>query len=285
MLFSKRTNRKDKENYIVNAIWHKLDNINIQPVTQQCVVLGNGNHALIDLYFPQIKYGVECDEEYHKNNTFQDLERTKSIEKALSGVNIDRDFKLFRIDATASLDDINNNIDKAVKEIKQRIEELSEPLVWKSVDDRIEDAIKSGILSVSDQIPFHKHADVGPCFCRNPNEWLRSYFSINDEYQLWFPILAIEMNREVKSPSNSGWINVLASDWSHITEYYTGLNIVKKDNQQEKKRITFAKSKDVYGRTAYRFIGVFIYDHIDNDGHRVYNRIAESLDLTQFKNG
>ena len=69
-LFSKRTNRKDDENYILNAIWQKIDNMNLQPVTQQCIILKDGKRALIDLYFPQLNYGIECDEEHHKNNTF-----------------------------------------------------------------------------------------------------------------------------------------------------------------------------------------------------------------------
>lgn len=101
-LFSKRTNRKDKENYILNAIWHKLDNMDLQPVTQQCVILNNGKRALIDLYFPQIQYGIECDEAYHKHNTFEDLDRAERIEQVLSSVN-ENQIVLRRIDATKTL--------------------------------------------------------------------------------------------------------------------------------------------------------------------------------------
>ena len=63
-----RLNRKDYENYVVGAIYHKLNNINIQPVSQQYVKRSDNNYALLDLYFPQINYAIECDEKYHKNN-------------------------------------------------------------------------------------------------------------------------------------------------------------------------------------------------------------------------
>lgn len=62
-MFSHHTKDKEKENYVVNAIWARLDDLNVKPVTQQYVRRPNG-YALIDLYFPQINYGVECDEAY-----------------------------------------------------------------------------------------------------------------------------------------------------------------------------------------------------------------------------
>ena len=62
-MFSHHTKDKEKENYVVNAIWQRLDDLNIKPVTQQYVHISKSNrYALIDLYFPQINYGVECDE-------------------------------------------------------------------------------------------------------------------------------------------------------------------------------------------------------------------------------
>ena len=67
-----RTRRKDYENYILNSIWNKLDRLDIQPVTQQYIRTINGRYHLIDLYFPQLNVGVECDEYYHANNKNND---------------------------------------------------------------------------------------------------------------------------------------------------------------------------------------------------------------------
>lgn len=60
-----RTKRKDYENYIINAIWHKIGRLDIQPVTQQYVKRTDGKYALIDLYFPQINVSIEFDEEFY----------------------------------------------------------------------------------------------------------------------------------------------------------------------------------------------------------------------------
>ena len=61
-----RTNRKDYENFVINAIWNRLGRDDIQPVSQQYV----RNHAdarrFIDLYFPQLNIGIECDEGHHR---------------------------------------------------------------------------------------------------------------------------------------------------------------------------------------------------------------------------
>ena len=58
-----RTKRKDYENYVINAIWNRVANKNLKPVTQQYVYNNRENqHYFIDLYFPQINVGIEVDE-------------------------------------------------------------------------------------------------------------------------------------------------------------------------------------------------------------------------------
>ena len=46
----------------------------------------DGRYALIDLYFPQINYGIECDEKYHLEHDEEDRIRTLSIEEMLDSV-------------------------------------------------------------------------------------------------------------------------------------------------------------------------------------------------------
>ena len=47
-----RTRRKDWENYVVNAVWNRLNDWGVKPVSQQ-YIRKNGKGYLIDLYFPQ----------------------------------------------------------------------------------------------------------------------------------------------------------------------------------------------------------------------------------------
>lgn len=89
-----RTKRKDYENYILNALWQKIDCLNIRPVTQQYVKGNNNEYYLIDLYFPQINVGVEVDEAFHKNNQELDKQREITMEKKLSSI---REEELFEI--------------------------------------------------------------------------------------------------------------------------------------------------------------------------------------------
>ena len=77
-----RTKRKDYENYVVGAIWHRLNNLEIKPVSQQYVQRSDGKYALLDLYFPQINVGIECDEAYHEQNVEPDKIREAKVEQS-----------------------------------------------------------------------------------------------------------------------------------------------------------------------------------------------------------
>ncbi len=94
-----RTKRKDYENYIINAIYHKLNRLEIQPVTQQYIRRSDGKHALVDLYFPALNYGVECDEAYHINNQELDIIRVLTMEDMLNAVAETSNFILRRVRA------------------------------------------------------------------------------------------------------------------------------------------------------------------------------------------
>ncbi|WP_406835471.1 AbaSI family restriction endonuclease [Lactococcus lactis] len=63
-----RTRRKDYENYVLNAIWNRLGNLNIKPVSQQFIRNEGKNGYFIDLYFPQLNIGIECDEVHHQSS-------------------------------------------------------------------------------------------------------------------------------------------------------------------------------------------------------------------------
>ena len=76
--FSK-IDKKGIETYVISRIWNKLDNLDIKIVCQQYVKRENG-YALLDLYFPQINFGVEIDEGQHMSEEHQasDKERAEA---------------------------------------------------------------------------------------------------------------------------------------------------------------------------------------------------------------
>lgn len=120
-----KTNRKDYENYVVNAIWNRIDDPRLVPVSQQFIKDKDGNHYFIDLYFPQLKIGIECDEGYHKSKEQKilDAEREVTIFDVLKQVD-ERDYIALHVDVTKSYDDVQNQINSHVATIKNKIEEF-----------------------------------------------------------------------------------------------------------------------------------------------------------------
>ena len=117
-----RTKRKDYENYVINRIWNKLDDLDIKPVSQQYVKRKNGQYALIDLYFPQFNIGIECDEFHHiqeanESGFTSDELRTEDIISAIENYeeirvpiyNENGDYR--------EIEDINRNLDEIVERI------------------------------------------------------------------------------------------------------------------------------------------------------------------------
>jgi hypothetical protein len=58
-----RTNRKDYENFVINAVWNRLGNDKIEVVSQQYIQNNDPQsqhkHYFIDLYFPGLKSRME----------------------------------------------------------------------------------------------------------------------------------------------------------------------------------------------------------------------------------
>src|SRR5690554_7668825 len=90
-----RTNRKDTENFVLNAIWNKVNNYELKPVTQQYVNCGD-KWYLIDMFFPQINLGIEVDESFHDNQIEQDKIRSDQIVAAMH-YDDRTDFEIVRI--------------------------------------------------------------------------------------------------------------------------------------------------------------------------------------------
>ena len=107
----RRTWNKKYENYCIERIYNKLDNLNIEFSTQQMFRRKNGKIALVDLYFPQLVIGVEIDEEYHKSQEEADVERENDVYERMKRLEtvLLVEPKILRIDVgdTQTIDSIN----------------------------------------------------------------------------------------------------------------------------------------------------------------------------------
>lgn len=151
------------ENYVVAGIWGRIGfackkgEITTCPriVTQQ-LVRRDGPHrrALLDLYFPEIRLAVECDEAQHRDNIVEDALREEDV--VASGL-IQNRSDLFRVDATASYVDIDKRLNEIVDEIVKRVQGLQPIVGMKSPVDVAHEREK---LSVDDGLLYQTRAEA-----------------------------------------------------------------------------------------------------------------------------
>jgi len=269
------TKGKTFENYIINQIWSKVERLGLYPVTQQYVKRPNG-YALIDLYFPQIKFAIEVDElPYHDNNIEADKMRMEDIFSSIPEININRIRE-------EDYENVKKQIENTVNKIEHKVKEMG-IFTWeenwkeKEYNDKLSIIKKRGKLLVSDLIGFKRIQVTNDIFNLKYTEGYlqfgKSYFRISDNERIWFPHLTPQKD----------WENTVSDDWTLIKEKYIGKE-KRELTEDEFIRYTFAKYKDSLGETSYRFIGVFkskgYYNNI-----RAYERVATEIDLIQSHRG
>jgi hypothetical protein len=277
-----KTNRKDYENYVINAVWHKLSNPNIEIIAQQYVKninkKINKSHFFIDLYLPALNIGIECDEPYHFAATQSNLDtqRSISLHDVLYAIN-SNEYKSIRIKISGSIEDINGQINIAVAQINERIGELNPP-IWtiKSPSDFLRG---KKFISISDRISFRSiNQACNTLFNAGRKESsggaTRSYFTLPkfrrtelDNHKLWFPKLAVKINDEygegkLIAATRTGWNNQINEDGTIITEWNENNFSYQNDG---KRRVVFIKYKDPLGSNEYKFVGIFEFLEKLND--------------------
>ncbi|WP_053071853.1 AbaSI family restriction endonuclease [Ornithinibacillus contaminans] len=282
-----RTKRKDYENYILTGIWHKLDNMNVKPVSQQYVKRKNGSHALMDLYFPQLHIGIEIDEAYHKDNQELDKFRMDDIISAVSEEAI-KDFICLRVDATKTIEDINERIDEIVSIIQDKASRKE--IMWHTYEEELNSLKQQEHITIHQGYSFKDIKDIAnTIFGKNSKRYQKSWFRVKDNMWLWCPKLSIIIDGNVKSAAG-GWVNLLAEDWSYIDESHQDQVIVDGRNEQYKleikhkrERAVFAKYKDNLGFNRYRFVGVFKCTglSVENEGYIRYEQINDRLKIVK----
>lgn len=263
-----RTKRKDYENYVINRIWNKIDDLDIKPVSQQYVKRKNGSYALIDLYFPQFNIGIECDEFHHiqekneKGFTPDEL-RTEDIISAIEDyeeirVPIYDEFGKYR-----DIEEVNQAIDEIAEIIKKRKSEMKNFEAWTNERDVLR-AKKQGFITTSNRFFFRINGEIRDFFGLGAKNGRLSFYKIKgrDDY-LWLPHLAIQDGDKIFAATLAGHIN-LYDGKDKILEYVkyddtVDVNKIDRENKsvEQFRRITFARSRDSLGFTGYRFIGVF----------------------------
>ena len=221
-MFSHHTQDKEMENYVVNAIWARLDDLNVKPVTQQYVRRPNG-YALIDLYFPadqlrcRVRWSVS-------QETIRSGRRTQN-RPANSAVRLQRRrdwrsavwmqrWKQMRFTA---------RIREIVCEIRQRSQKRRTALSmafeqeeeWRS-NQRARYSADRGCLFLKKQLPT---------FAKNASARMRTIAS-SAAFSMWpmigcFGVLSWRLNclTAQKVAQSRGWVNELSADWNVIIEH------------------------------------------------------------------
>jgi len=285
-----RTKRKDYENYVINAVWNRISDRTVKPASQWYVKNQEGWH-LIDLYFPQINFGVECDEGHHKHNQSADEARELTLIEVLS-VDKRHPYRAFHIDVTQSHDDIEARIDQCAAEIMRLIKArraADDFIEWS--DTTISEHFKSKqIIRSSDDIVFPTIAiTVNSLMGSNVKSYQQGYFTpkgLDPEYKFWFPQLEIDGKAQAY-----GWHNILSDDGNVITEYNDDIqnNLPSWEHRGSRgfldhTRVVFAKIKDLITRErAYKFVGVFKLQGISSKDVRKYVKTSDVFDAAKHK--
>lgn len=260
-----RTKRKDYENYVINAIYNRIGDLSLKPVSQQFIKKPSGGHYFIDLYFPQLNLGIECDEGYHKANENNDKIREMTIFDILNSI-LDADgYVAEHVDVTLGIAEIENRINSIVDKIKKKIKTLKSEgdwVEWEEINYE-EFLLNNRKIKVSDKVPFRTITDASNAiFSTKYTNQQHAWFTIPGAAPLkaWFPKLAVNG----KAVSN-GWNNELSADGKYILEFNEKFNYETipghntENNQPD--RVTFARAKDpITGVSTYRFVGIFRKD-------------------------
>lgn len=290
----KRTFNKKYENYCITRIYHLLNRDDIQIITQQLFrKKENGEIALADLYFPQINLYVEINEPYHRNQTEADKKRSLEMKeykalkdeklKALGEVIF---YPLERIDidinADTSLDEINLQIDNAVRKIKTKIDDLGDEFIpWTGEYKKPEDYVKSGVINCKNNVRLSTIQEVSELFNKNYKGMQRCWFktSSNSVY-VWCPKLNIE-GLDIK---NERYQNEISVDGRFIYEEKLENPEFYLQERKEKHRITFPYYTDESGYRMYKFKGVFEFNReLSNKFKKaVWEKVSEEVDLRKY---
>lgn len=283
-----RTKRKDYENYVVNAVWNRLGDDSVKPVSQQWLSRGYGRGYFIDLYFPQVNIGIECDELFHKGQRESDEARELDLIDILSAIDDEHGYEAIHIDISQGYESVERQIDGAVKRIAEAIRKRRQDGTFEEwlIDPDPEEFFRQrGGITVGDNIGFptiretcntlfgtaYEH-DLRMCHF-TPRGPFREHFG--GRYKVWFPSKAAP-----DGSGTAGWTNLVSRDGRTIYEFRDG-GIEGLPEHEDIQRVVFVRAQDpITGVSAYRFLGVFwlvAATELEGKPCRKYLRTAEEF--------
>lgn len=290
-----RTRRKDYENYVVNAVWNRLGDSELRPVSQQFVTGPDGERYFIDLYFPQLNVGVECDEAYHLGQTAHDRLRERTLIDVLSHVELDESYVPLHVDASGGFEKTEQQIDNVVKLIKGAAlvaRENGRFVAWEPERTVEEQLVDLAEIRAGDDLGFPSIIETCNAIFRTGYQGrggrFRAFFRprrgpyahlFAEKYVLWFAPV------HVAGQDGRTWENYVSEDGRTIYEVNTRRPLKELDSAEDFERVVFVKARDpITGKNEYRFLGVFAlagYDTYQGAGCRRYDRTSERFDLRQ----
>lgn len=302
IMLNRRTRGKKYENFVINSIYTKLSNSELIPITQQYVkntnysVDNNKKYYLLDLYFPQLQYGVEIDESHHLNeeNRIMDEIRAQDI---LGSIQCEQGrIAIYNEDGSIkTYEKLNDQINKQVRYIKslifERIKKTGQALKWEDNDSRKKQLLKTGVFNTKDDVDFEGVTEIYNLLGHNVENLGRCFVKLNERYKLWVPYLAVQLEDGTVKTKN-GWENTLNEDKTIIKEVVGNMNKCNTRNFPEGpwnengyKRIVFMHIKDSFGMDRVKFLGVFealkliMYQGIQT---KIYKRIASEIRISEI---
>lgn len=286
-----RTWNKKRENYCIERIITRINNPNLQFVTQQMFRRGEKRIALADLYFPQLQLSVEIDEEYHKSTEEKDLARTEDVIGAMKRLETVVPFapEELRIKAgfEQTLESINAQIDDIVAMILHRIEVLPE-LHWDTVQLTPEEYIQQGRITADENASFRTIWDVSKLFSKGYKERCqRSWFDAQSDessIKVWCPKVKIEgydlripYDNEITVDCNYIYESAKENNDAFVNEYISSL-------KSKEIRYVFPRYRTQSGEYFYVFKGVYQLDIEESKirNKRAWKRVSEELDIAVF---
>jgi len=280
--------KKKYESYVINAIYQKVNNSELEIVAQKSIRFKDSTR-FIDFFLPQLKIAIEIDEAYHSSDMQKcaDKSREFEINSALTENSLIDKIQFIRIITYGkTLDELNSSIDKVVNTIKEKIELLGS-ITWYYGIDVKRKYTEIGKITTEDFFSSN-YEIINLLYNRNYKNWQRaSYDNI-----IWFPVISYYDPKKKKETSRKGWVNYFSHSKDLIFEKSLDEILQRKkeiaskeDYINKKKRVTFVKEKDVYGKYRKRFAGVFIADGWDDvEKAERWRKISTSIAIPFNKN-
>lgn len=263
---------KKHELYAISRILHRLDDPEIELVTQQAVHTTDGL-ALLDLYLPQFGIAVEVDELHHFSAQGKDADRARE-QRVLDLASLE--FVRLGIGSLQTRDEFRSTVDHFIEDVRRRKQAAIStgsfaPFSYGSRHDP-EHWIARGRLTIDDEAQMQRMRDVTRLFGYRHKHWQRASLRLGDGRQVWMPYLAQE-----GSPQRTDWDNRLLDEGRTIVERRLGDWAT--GTYEDVERIVFAKFRDaVFGSVYYRFLGVFRI-RTQEDDTTTFTRVATEIAL------